>query len=129
MALFDPEDEPQEMAREDKLGELINARHAAAAADIKQGRMSTVRAVAELAGMGDGETSLCCDEDEAEALVRAAVVGRSALVGARIVSIVQWAIYQHIMPLAEQDLADMERSRRESADEARIERAIDNRAN
>lgn len=122
MALYDPIPEP-----DDKLSELITARHIAAEADIVAGRMSTVRAIAELAGSGDGDTCLGAETDEAEALVRAAIVGRSQLVGARIVGIVQWAIYQHVMPLAQQDLADMERSRRESADDQRISQAIDAR--
>lgn len=115
-----PEFEPQ-----DQLNQLIGARHQAAVADIFAGRQSTIRAIAEFAGMGDGATSLACDADEAEVLVRAAVMYRTALVGDRIYGIVQWAIYEHVMPLAEKDLADMERSRQESADEARIERAVD----
>lgn len=128
MALYDPESEPQELAREDKLTELIRARHIAAEADIKAGRQSTIKAIAVLAGMGDGLTSLGAEADEAEALVRAAVVGRSQLVGTRIVGIVQWAIYEYVMPLAEQDLADIERNRAEDADDARAERAIASRS-
>lgn len=111
----------------EKLLELISAEHTKTEAKIKDGDADTIRTVAELAGAGDGDTCLNADADEAEALVRAAVIGRSALVGPRIVGIVQWAIYQIAIPAAEKALKDMERSRRESADDARIERALDAR--
>lgn len=111
----------------EKLLEQIGIEHTKIEAAIKQGDLATIRAVAELAGGGDGDTCLNADADEAEALVRATVIGRSALVGARIVGIVQWAIYQVAIPAAEKAVKDMERSRRESADDALIERAVDAR--
>lgn len=109
----------------EKLIDQISIEHTKLEAKIKEGDMATIRAVAELAGTGDGDTSLNSDADEAEVLVRAAVMYRSALVGARIVGVVQWAIYQIAIPLAQKAMADMERSRQESADEQRIERVLD----
>lgn len=111
----------------EKLLELITAEHIKTEARIKEGDLVTIRSVAELAGSGDGDTCLNADADEAEALVRAAVIYRSALVGERIVGIVQWAIYQIAIPAAEKALKDMDRNRRESADDARVERALDAR--
>ena len=119
MALHDP------IPADEQLTKLITARHQAIEADILAGRRATVSAVAELTGERLGDESLNCDIDEAEALVRAAVIGRVVLVGERIYCIVQRAVYEHAMKLAEADLADMDRSRRESADEQRIERALD----
>jgi hypothetical protein len=111
-------------AREQKLQQLIDARIAATENDIMLGRMSTVRAVAEKTGEQRGDRSLNCDEDEAEALVRAAVIGKSWLVGARIAEVVQYAIYAYVLPLAQADLADEERRRAESERESRIERRV-----
>lgn len=124
MALHDP---TTDEARE-QLDELIAARTTATEIDILVGRAATLSAITELCGSRQGELSLGCDGDEADALVRAAVVGRSALVGTRIAEIVQYAIYIHVLPLAKADLADMARGRREQADEARIDRALDARA-
>jgi hypothetical protein len=76
-----------------------------------------VRAVAELAN------DLNCDADEAEALVRAAVVGRTVLVGPRIAAEVQFAIFRYVKPLAEADMADVERRRTESRNDNRIAQA------
>lgn len=110
-------------ARENLLQQLVDARIHAVETDIFVGRPATVRAVAEKAGEPFGDRSLNCDVDEAEALVRAAVVGRSALVGTRIAEVVQFAIYAHVLPLAQQDLADAERARAESRDENAVARA------
>lgn len=85
-------------AQEAKLQQLIDARIMAVDNDIFQGRQAVLSAVAELADLN-------CDIDEAEALVRAAVIGRSWLVGARITEAVRHAIYQYVLPLAEADLA------------------------
>jgi hypothetical protein len=101
-----------------KLQQLIAARTEAVENDILIGRAATLRAVAEKAN------DLNCDEDEAEALVRAAVVGRTVLVGVRIAAEVQFAIFQYVKPLAEADMADAERSRAESRDDNRIAQAV-----
>lgn len=104
--------------RELKLQQLIDARITATEHDILAKRGSTVRAVAELC------TGLNCDADEAEALVRAAVIGRSYLVGPRIVEEVQHAIYRHVLPLAEADLVDAERHLVDAAQHDRIEQRV-----
>ena len=119
MALHDP------IPADEQLLDLIGARTTATENDILAGRVTVVDAVAEVAGSRQGDFSLRCEPDEAAALVRATVLGGSALVGARIAGIVNLSIYEYVLPLAEQDLADMDRSRRESADEQRIERALD----
>ena len=105
-------------ARDNKLQQLVDARITATENDILAGRTAIVRAVAEKA------ETLKCDADEAEALVRAAVLGKVALVGTRIFEVVQLAIYVHVLPLAQQDLANAERSRAESQQNARIERRV-----
>jgi hypothetical protein len=66
--------------------------------DIFLGRKAVLAAVAELADLN-------ADEEEAEMLVRAAVVGHSWLVGTRIAGAVRHAIYEYVLPLAEADLA------------------------
>lgn len=104
--------------RELKLQQLIDARITATEHDILAKRGAIVRAVAELCA------GLNCDEDEAEALVRAAVIGRTFLVGARIAEEVQHAIYRHVLPLAEADLIDAERNAAEAAQHDRIERRV-----
>jgi hypothetical protein len=104
--------------RELKLQQLIDARITATENDILTKRGTIVRAVAELCA------GLKCDEDEAEALVRAAVIGRSFLVGPRIAEEVQHAIYRHVLPLAEADLADVERNLVQAAQHDRIERRV-----
>lgn len=109
-------------AREQQLQRLIDARITATENDIMLGRMSTVRAVAAKVGEQQGDRSLNCDEDEAEALVRAAVIGKSWLVGARIAEVVQYAIYAYVLPLAQGDLAEIERYRVEESIAVRAER-------
>lgn len=108
-------------ARAEKLEQLIDARITATENDILAGCAAIVRAVAEQAAAQFGDRSLNCDADEAEALVRAAVVGKSALVGVRIAEVVQFAIYAYVLPLAQQDLADIERKAAEAAQHRRIE--------
>lgn len=120
MALYDPAPDTSE-----QFIELIGARTTATENDILAGRAAVVSAVAAIAGSRVGEFSLRCEVDEAAALVRATVLKGSELVGARIAGIVNLSIYEYVLPLAQADLADMDRSRRESADEARIERALD----
>jgi hypothetical protein len=109
------------------LQRLIAARTQATEKDILAGRMPIVRAVAELASVRDREHSLNCDEDEAEALVRAAVLGKSALVGARIAEVVSYAIYAYVLPLAEADMAEIERRRKEDEQFRRIEQRVHDR--
>ena len=111
-------------AREQQLQRLIDARITATENDILAGRATIVRAVAELAGAQHGDRSLNCDEDEAEALVRAAVLGKSLLVGTRIAEVVQYAIYAYVLPLAQGDLADAEKRRADAAREQRIEQRV-----
>lgn len=109
-------------AREQQLQRLIDARIHATETDILIGRKTVVRAVAEKAGEQHGDRSLNCDEDEAEALVRAAVFGKSLLVGARIAEVVQYAIYAYVLPLAQADLAEEEKRRVEESIATRAER-------
>ena len=111
-------------AREQHLQRLIDARIHATENDILAGRKTIVRAVAELASALRGDRSLNCDEDEAEALVRAAVLGKSALVGTRIAEVVNYAIYAYVLPLAQGDLADAEKRRADAARDARIEQRV-----
>jgi hypothetical protein len=111
-------------AREQQLQRLIDARIHATENDILAGRKNIVRAVAELASAQHGDRSLNCDEDEAEALVRASVLGKSALVGARIAEVVQYAIYAYVLPLAQGDLADAEKRRADAARDQRIEQRV-----
>lgn len=99
-------------AQQEQLDRLIAARITAVDEDIFAGRKAVVSGVAALADLN-------ADEEEAEALVRAAVVGHSALVGSRIAGAVQLAIYEYALPLAEADLADAERSRAVSRAEDR----------
>jgi len=108
-------------ARAEKLEQLIDGRITATENDILAGRAAIVRAVAEEAAAQFGDRTLNCDTDEAEALVRAAVTGKSALVGARIAEVVSHAIYAYVLPLAQQDLADTERKATEAAQDRRIE--------
>ncbi len=120
MALYDPDfDANEELVR------LVMARTEATEIDILAGRPAVVSKVAELASAHRGENGLRCEADEAAALVRACVLGGVAWVGQRIAGVVNLAIYEYVLPLAQQDLADMERSRRESADDQRISQAID----
>jgi hypothetical protein len=106
------------------LQRLIAARTQATEKDILSGRMPIVRAVAEMASVRDRAHSLNCDEDEAEALVRAAVQGNAALVGERIAKVVDDAIYAYILPLAKADMADIERRRKEEEQFKRIESRV-----
>jgi hypothetical protein len=99
---------------EAKLEQLIDARIYATENDVLVGRKAIVRGVAEQA------KDLNCDADEAEALVRAAVLGHSQLVGARIYETVKYAIYAYVLPLAQQDLADAERAGADTRDDNRI---------
>jgi hypothetical protein len=97
-----------------KLNSLINARITAIESDILVGRKSTIVAVAErLNGIEAGA-------EEADVLVRAAVLGNSALVGPRIAEAVSAAIFFEAESLADKDIADIERSRDESSGEDRI---------
>lgn len=109
-------------AREEQLCKLIAARTDAIEAAILYGRMSTIDSVI------DNLQGLECEREEAAALIKAAVIGRSWLVGVRIAAAVQYAIYAVALPLAEGDVAEMERSRAESRDENRIAMAECNRA-
>jgi hypothetical protein len=111
-------------AREQQLQRLIDARIHATENDILAGRKTIVRAVAELASVLRGDRSLNCDEDEAEALVRAAVVGKSVLVGTRIAEVVNFAIYAYVLPLAQGDLEDAEKRRAEAAQDERIQQRV-----
>lgn len=106
MALHDPT--PVTEQQNDQLVQFVVARSEAVENDILAGRTSTVQAVAELARGERGDFNLRCDEDEARALVRAATLGGSALVGTRIAGVVAHALYSYVLPLAQQDLAEME---------------------
>ena len=109
----------------EQLIELTVKHENATKAAIRAGDQEVIRAVAALTGERHKPLSLNCDIDEAEALVWASVEGRIRCVGERIYGIVEYAIFQYVTPLAEAELANMERRRKESADEARIDRATD----
>lgn len=113
---FTPED------RNEKLQERIDAHIHAVENAILVGCKPIVTAVANKTGEQQGERSLNCGQDEAEALVRAAVLGGSALVGLRIAEVVSHAIYVYALPLAEADLVDAEKNRAEQSLVARAER-------
>ena len=83
-------------AREQHLQRLVDARIYATEADILAGRKAVIAAVAEKTGEQHGDRSLNCDVDEAEALVRAAVLGRASLVGARIAEVILRRAGAHI---------------------------------
>jgi hypothetical protein len=100
---------------EKQLRRLIDARTTATENDILAGRAAIVRAVAEKTGEQNGDLSLNCDVDEAEALVRAAVQGKAEVVGERIAKVVSDAIYAYVLPLAKADLEDAEKRRDEAS--------------
>lgn len=90
---------------------LISARTDAIEHDIAAGRMSVIGEVTDrLDGIEAGE-------DEAAALIRAAVIGRTAIVGVLIAAEVQHAIYLLAEELARGDMVDAERNRAESRGE------------
>jgi hypothetical protein len=103
--------------REDQVAEQIDLHTKAIHFDVFAGNPQTIRAVAERL------TDLECGAMEAEALVRAAVVGHSALIGVRIASAVQTAIFFEAEARAERSVDAMERRRAESYDENRIAQA------
>jgi hypothetical protein len=100
--------------RAEQLAKLVAARTDAIEAAILIGRQSTIEAVI------DRLEGVECEREEAAALIKAAIIGRSWLVGIRIAAAVQFAIYNVALPLAEGDVAGMERSRAESRDENRV---------
>lgn len=100
--------------REDQVAEQIDLHTKAMHFDVFAGNPQTIRAIAERL------TDLEAGATEAEALVRAAVVGHSALVGVRIVAAVQSAIYFEAEARAERSVDAMEQGRRESQDDNRI---------
>jgi hypothetical protein len=103
--------------REDQLAQLIDARIHAIKHDIRVNRASTVAAVLERLDLGDFE-------GDAADVLRAAVVGHSAVVGVDNAAAVEAAIYFEAEALAERDVADMERRRAESERENRIEQRV-----
>jgi hypothetical protein len=108
--------------RAEQLAKLVTARTDAIEADILLGRKPVIDNVI------DRLEGVECEREEAAALIKAAIIGRSWLVGVRIAAAVQYAIYAVALPLAEGDVADMERSRAESRDENRIAMAEADRA-
>ena len=103
--------------REDQIAQLIDARIHAIKHDIRANRVSTVAAVLERLDLGDFE-------GDAGAVLHAAVVGHSAAVGVDHAAAVEAAIYFEAEALAERDVADMERRRTQSAQDARIEQRV-----
>lgn len=112
---------PDAEARATKLDQLIDTHTHAVENSVLIGCKPIVRAVAIKTGEHKGDASLNCDTDEAEALVRAAVLGGSALVGVRIAEVVRFAIYSYALPLAEKELADIERRRDEESASDRVQ--------
>jgi hypothetical protein len=108
--------------RAEQLSKLVAARTDAIEADILLGCKPVIDSVI------DRLEGVECEREEAAALIKAAIIGRSWLVGVRIAAAVQYAIYAVALPLAEGDVADMERSRAESRDENRIAMAEADRA-
>jgi hypothetical protein len=104
--------------REDQVAEQIDLHTKAIRFDVFAGNPQTMRAVAERL------TDLECGALEAEALVRAAVVGHSALVGVRIASAVQSAIYFEAEARAERSVDAMRQRRIESRNDNRIAQAV-----
>jgi hypothetical protein len=102
-------------AREDMVCQLIDARIKAMRTDILIRRQSTVDAVLECLELDT--------EDDAATVLWNAVAAGSSAVGVDNAAAVQLAIFQVAEALAEWDVADMERRRAESEDEARIEQA------
>lgn len=100
--------------RDDQVAEQLDLHIKAIALAVFTGCQQTVRAIAERL------TELECGAEEAEALVRAAVVGHSALVGVRIAGAVQAAIYFEAEARAERSVDGMEQRRAESRSENRI---------
>lgn len=103
--------------REDQIAQLIDARIHAIKHDIRANRASTVSAVLERLDLGDFE-------GDAGAVLHQAVVGHSAAVGVDHAAAVEAAIYFEAEALAERDVADIERRRAQSAQDARIERRV-----
>lgn len=103
--------------REDQVCQLIDARIHAIKHDIRANRVSTVEAVLERLDLGDFE-------GDAREVLRQAVVGHSAAVGVAHAAAVEAAIYFEAEHLAERDVADMERRRAQSAQDARIEQRV-----
>lgn len=103
--------------REDQVCQLIDARIHAIKHDIRVNRASTVAAVLERLDLGDFE-------GDAREVLRQAVVGHSAAVGVDHAAAVEAAIYFEAEALAERDVADMERRRAQSAQDARIEQRV-----
>lgn len=101
--------------REKQICQLIDARTKAIRLDILIGRQSTTDAVAARLPIRD--------EEEARAVLWNAMVGGSGAVGAERMGQVEFAMFAEAEELAKADVADMERGRAESEDEARIERA------
>lgn len=103
--------------REDQVCQLIDARIHAIKHDIRANRVSTVEAVLERLDLG-------AFEGDAREVLRQAVVGHSAAVGVDHAAAVEAAIYFEAEALAERDVADMERRRAQSAQDARIEQRV-----
>jgi hypothetical protein len=103
--------------REDQVCQLIDARIHAIKHDIRANRVSTVAAVLDRLDLGDFE-------GDAREVLRQAVVGHSAAVGVDHAAAVEAAIYFEAEALAERDVADMERRRAQSAQDARIEQRV-----
>ena len=103
--------------REDKVCQLIDARIHAIKHDIRSNRASTVAAVLERLDLG-------AFEGDAADVLRQAVAGHSAAVGVSHAAAVEAAVYFEAEALAERDVADMERRRAQSAQDARIEQRV-----
>jgi len=109
---------PYTEERDEALADQLDLHTKAIRFDIFAGRLETIRVIAERLDQ------LEAGAQEAEALVRAAVVGHSALVGVRIASAVQAAIYFEAEARAEKSVEGMERRRAESRDDNRIAQAV-----
>lgn len=98
----------QREVREDQICHLIDARIHAIKNDVRIGRATTIERVVT-------HLHIRATREVARATVRAAVVGHSRAVGVANAGAVELAIFREAEALAEQDVADMERSRSERA--------------
>lgn len=110
-----------EEARAEKLRQLIAKHTDATEASIFLGDKLT------LAAIGVRLQDIEAGAEEADVLIRAAVVIGAGLVGPRIAAEVKFAIHQHVKPLAEADLVEAERARAESRDDNRVHAALADR--
>lgn len=108
--------DPTTEQRDDMLAKLTCERAHAFTAAVSVGAPVTTKLI--LCELGD----FLADDQALAEVVRKTLAGENAL--STVIADVIWAVAE---ASAEREVADMERRRRESADEARIDRALDGR--